>query len=130
RGLLRRRLLPRRLLPAAPLRRAGVAAHLQQLGRPLVRQALDGVALALAQRRVGLAVGHVRPVAPALDHHRPAADRIGTELAERGRRRLPPPTLRLGERPQRLLDGDREQLLLGAEAARLGALLQVRAVTA
>ena len=60
----------------------GVAAGLQQLCGPLGRDALDRVAVTLAQRGIGLAVGHVEPVPPALQHDRLAAHRVVAQLAQ------------------------------------------------
>ena len=51
--------------------------------RSIVRR-LDLVTL--AQRRVGLAVGDVRPEPAVLDHHRLAAGRVGADLTQRRRR--------------------------------------------
>ena len=114
---------------AAFFRRARFPSRRQQLGRAFLRQRLH--CIARAQTRVHLAVGDVRPETAVLDHHRLPAHRIGAELAQRRRGRgAPAPLLRLGEQRERLLERHREQLLLVLERARLGALLDVRAVAA
>ncbi len=117
-------------LPGAGLLgRAAGAAVGEQLRRPLVGDLLDRVAL--AQRRVGLAVGDVRAEPAVLDHHRLAGRRVGAELPQRRRGGGPPAALlRLGEQRRRLVEGDREQLVLGLERAGVRALLDVRAVAA
>ena len=57
--------------------------------------------------------------------------RVVAELAQRRRGGgAPAALLRLGEDRRRLVEGDREQLLLGLDRARVGALLDVRAVAA
>src|SRR5690606_31780589 len=98
----------------------------QQLGRPLDGQLLDTVAL--AQRRVVLAVGHVRTEATALDQHRLARLRIRSELFQRRGGGLPAPALGLGVDLQRLVQRDVEDLLLAGQRPRIRTLLQVRAV--
>ena len=85
-------------------RAAGPAVG-QQLGGALVGERLDLVAL--AQRRVGLAVGDVRAEPAVLDHHRLAGGRVGAQLAQRrgGRRGAPAALLGLGVDLQRLVEG-------------------------
>src|SRR5690606_8752839 len=129
RRLLGRRLLGRSLLPA-PLRRTGVAADLEQLGRPLDGDPLDG--FALSQRRVRLPVGDVGTEAPVLHHLRLARDRVVAQLLERRGRRgaTTAERLGLGEDLHGLLEGDREELLLAVEAAGLVLPAEVGAVAA
>src|SRR4029453_1479152 len=88
--LLGRRLLGGRLPGrplAAPGRRARIPPGRQQLGGPVQGQALDSVAVPLAQRGIGLAVGGVGTEAAVLDHDRLAAHRVGPQLPQRGGRR-------------------------------------------
>ena len=114
RGLLRRRLLGRLL--GRLLRRAAGPPVGEQLGRPLVGELLDRVAL--AQRRVGLAVGDVGAEPAVLDHHRLAGHRVVAELAQRRRGgRAAAALLGLGEDRGGLVQRDREQLLLGLDAS-------------
>ena len=71
----------------------------QQLDRPLQRDRLGRVAL--AQRRVGLAVGDVRAEPAVPEHDRLAAGRVVAELAQRrGRGRAGRPAAGLGLREQ------------------------------
>ena len=101
----------------------------QQLGGPLVGQLLHRIAP--AQRGVGLAVGDVRAEPAVLDHHRLAGGRVHAQLLQRRRGGSPPAAqLGLGEDGLRLLQGDREQLLLGLQRPGVGAALDVRAVPA
>ena len=117
-GLLLRR------LPGALGRAAGLPLA-QQLDRLFE---VHGLRVGAARdRRVQRPVGHVGPV-PAVEH---AHGRAGVGmLAQLGDGRLGPPAvlLGLGEQGLRPLDGDREDLVLGLEAAALLALLQVGAV--
>src|SRR6185312_9925895 len=122
-GGLRRRL-------ARPRGRGGGPPVGEQLGTALRR---DGRHLvALAQRGVGLAVGHVGAEPPVLDHHRLAAHRVVAQLAQRGRGGGPAAAARLGLREQRLrlVEGDGEHVLLGRQRAALGAALDVGTVPA
>src|SRR5690606_33726674 len=128
-GLLRGWLLRRRLPRGGLLLRGGraVTALGQQLRRPLDGDVLHRVAL--AERGVGLAIGDVRPEPAFLDHHRLLRVRVLAQLTQRrrGRRTAPPALLGLREQLLGLLDRDCQQLLLGPERPRVGALLQVRA---
>ena len=116
------------------------AARLRVVG-PLARFSASSSAAALggdrlglvvlAQRRVGLAVGDVGAEPAVLDHDRLAADTGSAPSSlQRRRRRGAAALLGLGVDRQRLLEGDVEELLLGRQRARVGALLQVRAVAA
>ena len=82
----------------------------------------------LAQRRVRLAIGHVRTEATLLHHHRLAGLRVRAQLLQRRRRGPAPTLLRLGVDLQRFLEGDVEHLVLGLQRPRVRALLQVRPV--
>ena len=79
---------------------------------------IASIVVALAQRRVGLAVGDVRAEAAVLDHHRLArhgslpSSRSGGAAAARA-----PALLGLGEDRRGLVEGDREQLLLGCRSS-------------
>ena len=118
-GLLRRR------LAGGPLRRGPalggdlLAADRQQLVGPLGQHVLDAVAL--ADRRVGLAVGDVHAELAVLGDDRALADRVGAELAQRalGGHVLAAAAehLGLGEDPQRVVERDGEQLVLVLEVA-------------
>src|SRR6188472_3291760 len=131
RRLLRRRLASRRLLgglsrglldrPAGPLVGEQLVAA---LGADLLR------VVVLAQRRVGLAVGDVGPEPTVLDHHRLARHGVGAQLGQRRLGGRSPALLGLGVDRQGLLEGDLEELLLGLDRARVGALLQVGPVPA
>ena len=107
-----------------------LAADGEQLVGPLGRHRLEAVAL--AERGVGLAVGDVH--AERRPWPRPAArspGRCRTRAAGPWPPGSPPPRwndLRLGEDRQRLVEGDREQLLLGVDVAVVLALLHVRPV--
>ena len=110
--------------PARFDRRARGPAIGEQLGG-----ALDGDRLglvALAQRGVGGAVGHVGPESARAHHDRRRGLGVLAQLPERRRRARPAARLGLGEQSQRLVEGDRQQLLLGLEAAGVGALLHIR----
>ncbi len=112
-----------------PLRRGRGRAPLgQQLDGALRGDVLDRVAL--AQRRVGLAVGHVRPEPALLEHDRLAAGRVVAELAQRrgGRAGLPAAGLGLGEQLPGLVERHREHLLFGLQGAAVVTLLDVRAI--
>ncbi len=106
------------LLGRLLLRRAGVAADLEQLGRPLVGDGLDLVAL--AQRGVGLAVGDVEAEAAVLEHHGLARHGVDAELAQGCRGGLAPALLGLGQDLERPGQLDGEDLLLVLERAGLG----------
>ena len=81
-ALLLRRLLARRLLRRSPPLAATCSRRIgQQLVRPLGRHLLEPVAL--AERRVGLAVGDVHAEAAVLGDDRLLAHRVGAELAQR-----------------------------------------------
>src|SRR3546814_20446294 len=69
------------LFRSALLGRTGVASDLQQLGGALDRDVLDRVAL--AQRRVGLAVGDVGPEAAVLHDDGLLGHRVVPQLLER-----------------------------------------------
>src|SRR5690606_12510213 len=135
RGLLLRTARARRpgrarLLAARRLLRRTLRSLLgQQLLGAFLREVLDAVGP--AQRRVVLAVGHVGAEAAVLDDDRLARDRVLLELLERRLRGgLPAPALRLGVDLQRFLERDVEDLLLGRQRPRVGALLQIRPVPA
>ena len=101
-----------------PLHRAAGAPVGQQLGGALVGDRQHVVAL--AQARVGLAVGDVGPESAVLDHHRLARRRVVAQLAQRRRRgALPAAAFGLGVDLQRLLEGDVEHLILGRQRARI-----------
>ncbi|MPM17748.1 hypothetical protein SDC9_64147 [bioreactor metagenome] len=127
--LLRGRLLRRRLLRGGLPRRGALGPLLgEQLGAPLRGQRFQDVGP--AQRRVGLAVGDVRPEPAVLDHHRLAGDRVGAQLLERRLGRGPATLLGLGVDRLGLGQRDGEDLVLRPQRAGIGALLQVRAVAA
>src|SRR5699024_3537107 len=127
-SLLRGRLLRGCLLAG----RGGGALGGRLLGRPLralLGELLDrdllGDLLDLlgrAQRDVRGAVGDVRAEAAVLDHDRLLAGGIRAELLERGLGGGPAPGLGLGVDLLRLLQGDREDLVLALERARVRAL--------
>src|SRR5687767_11366392 len=109
--------------------------------RPLrtpLRQQLDGTlgrerlhVVAAPEARVRLAVGDVGPEAALLEHDRLAGGWIRAELLQRRLRRGAATSfLWFREELERLVQGDREQLLLRLERPRLVALLHVRAVAA
>src|SRR5690606_2083599 len=127
-GALRRRLLGRGLLRGRTgrrlLRRGLGPAVGQEFGGALHRDRLHVVAL--AQGGVALPVGDVGAEAALLDHHGPAGLGVRAEFPQRRRRGAAAPLLRLREQLPGLLDGDREQLLLGLQGAAVAALLQVR----
>ena len=110
--------------PPGPLhRRPRGAAVGEQLGG-----ALDGDRLGLvplAQRRVRRPVGHVGPEATRAHDDRRGGLGVVAELPERRGRGPAPARLGLREERQRLVEGHGEQLLLGVEAAGVGALLHV-----
>src|SRR5690606_17115709 len=114
--LLRRGLLLGRLLGGCLpllLRRTPSTTVGEQLGGPIDGDLLDRVAL--AQRRVDLAVGDVGAEAAVLHHDRTTGVGVVAELAQRrGRLRATSP-LRLGQEAQALVERDGEQLLLGLE---------------
>ena len=105
-----------------------LAALGEQLGGALEGDRLDGVVL--AEGGVVLAVGDVLAEAAGLHDHRLPGDRVVAELLQRRRGGGPAALLGLGVDRQRLVEGDREQLLLGVERAGVGALLEVRPVAA
>ena len=70
------------------------------------------------------------PKRPSLSDDRLPAHRVVAELRERRRGGAAAALLRLGEQRERLVERDREQLLLGLERPRLLALLDVRPVAA
>src|SRR5205814_8388078 len=82
----------------------------------------------LAQARVRLAVRRVWAVAPRLDDERLLRRRVRAELLQRRRRCgcSSAARLRLREQGERLVDRDREQLLLALEGTSLGAFLDIR----
>ena len=102
----------------------------QQLDRPLRGDRLGRVAL--AQRRVGLAVGDVGAEPAVPEHDRLAGSGVVAELAQRrrGRARRPAPGFRLREQLPGLVQGDREHLLLGLQRPAVRTLLDVGPVTA
>ena len=92
RGLLRGRLLGRRAFFAGGLLRAppscAAAGPLARFSASISLASLDGQRLerlAAPQRRVGLAVGHVRAEPAVLDHQRLLGDRVVAHLAQRRR---------------------------------------------
>src|SRR3954451_14199686 len=113
------------LLLRAFLHRPARPAVGQQLGGALGRDALDRIAG--PERGVRLPVGHVGAEPALLEDDRLAADGIVPELLE-GRRRFAAAALaRLGELEERLVERDREELLLALDRPRLLALLHVGA---
>src|SRR6478752_3602120 len=113
---------------AALLRGPRLAACLEQLGGPFRADRLDRIGR--FEARVRLAVRDVGPEAALLEDDRLLADGVVAELLQ-GRRRRPATALaRLRELGERLLERDREHLLLAVERARLLALLDIRAVAA
>ena len=100
----------------------------EELGGPLEGHALDGVTL--AERGVGVAVGHVGPEPAVLDHDGLAGDGVVTELAQGTRRPAARRALGSARTFEALVERDREELLLDLQAPGLGALLQVRPVPA
>ena len=80
------------------------------------------------QRRVELAVGHVRAEPALLDHHRLLGDRVRAHLPQRRGGGPALPGLGRGEQRQRLVQRDGEQLLLAVQRAEVVAALDVRAV--
>src|SRR6185312_3687748 len=101
----------------APFGRAGVAPDLEQLDGPFRGDRVDRIAR--PQARIGLAVGDVRAKAALLEHDRLLRDRILAQLLQRRRRGATTALARLGELRERLLQRDREHLLLAVERARL-----------
>src|SRR5690606_38876148 len=97
----------------------------QQLNGTVEVDALDG--LAARDGGVRLAVGHVRTEPSVADADRLAARRVGVELLE-GARGATGAVLRLREDLECRGQLDREDLVFALERARVGALLQVRAV--
>ena len=71
-------------------------------------------------------VGHVRTPVAVLEDHRAARCRIHPKFPERWPRHRPATTLGLGQDGQAAVEGDGEQLLLGLQAAAVGALPEVR----
>src|SRR5690606_30449112 len=125
RRLLRRRLLGRRLLRGLLRRLLGGALGPllgEQFEAALGGDLLDAVAG--AQGRVGLPVGDVRAETAVLDHDRLLADGVGAQFLQRRLGGRPTTLLGLGVDRQRLLQRDREQLLLGLERPGVRALLQ------
>src|SRR6185436_12095364 len=114
------RALPRGLLALLRSRRAPRLEQPHRLGE---RELLDlGL---LRQRGVGRPVGAVRPVLAIADHDRRAALGIDAELAQRrhrGRAAAPSLALRLRVDRARLLERDREELLLVLQVAVVGLL--------
>src|SRR5699024_3306218 len=100
----------------------------EQLIGPRVRQGLRGVPA--AQRRIGRAIGDIRPESTLLDGHRLAGDVVVPQTLERRLRGSAAATLRLRVDATRLVQRDGEQLLLAAQGARVRTLLQVRAIAA
>ena len=82
------------------------------------------------QRRVGLAVGDVRAEPAVLDDQRLLGDRVVPSSRSGGAGGPAAAGLRRGEQRQRLLQGDREDLLLGLQRPGVVAPLDVRAVPA
>ena len=80
-------------------------------------------------RRVRLAVGHVRAEAAVLDLDRLAADGVRLELLERARGAACA-VFGLGVHGQRLVERDVEELVLALQRPGVGALLEVRTVPA
>ena len=111
--------------PSSSRRGAGGPALAQQLGRALHVDRLHHVAL--AQAGVGGAVGHVGAEAAVLDDDGQVGGRVGAQLAQRRGRGPAPALLGLREQRLRLGEGHGQQLLLAAEAARVGAALEVGA---
>ena len=111
------------------LRRAAGAPVGQQLGGPLVGELLDRVALR-SEALVSPSVTY-GPNRPSLTTIGLLRHRVDAQLPQRRRGgRAPAALLGLGEDRRRLVEGDREQLLLGLQRARVGAPLDVRAVAA
>src|SRR6478752_2889869 len=101
----------------------------KQLDRAVERDRLRVVAL--AQARVRLAVGDVWAEAAFLQDDLATPGGVGSDLPQRlcgGAAATPLP--RLGEERKGVLEGGREQLLLGLERARLLPLLDVRPIPA
>ena len=123
--LLRRRLLGRLLVALDRAPRASVG---EQLRGALVGQRHHVVTL--AQAGVRLTVGDVGPEPAVLDHHRLLRRGVVAQFTQR-RRRSALSTTAFGLRVdlQRLVEGDVEHLLLGGQRARVGAALEVWAVT-
>src|SRR4051812_24150041 len=104
RALLRRALL---------LDRPPLTTVLEQLRGPLRGDRLDGIPC--SQACVRLAVGHVRPEATLLQDDGLLPPGVLAALLERRGGGAAAPLLRLGELGERLLERDREHLLLGLE---------------
>src|SRR3954452_2701622 len=118
-----------RLLAArAFLHRAARPAGGEQLGGPLRRDRLHRAPG--PQAGVRLPVRDVGPEPAFLEDDRLAADRVVAELLERGRGCAAAALARLGPPGERLLERDREELLLRVDRARLVALLDVGPVAA
>ena len=100
--------------------------------RPASRGLLEGDrlhSLPPTQRRVDLAIGDVRAEPAVLDHQRLLGQRVDAQLAQRrrgARRRWR--VFGAREQLERLVQRDREDLLLGLQRAELVALLHIRAV--
>ena len=99
------------------------AALGEELGGALDGDRVDRVLL--AEGGVVLAVGDVLPEAALLDHDRRTGDGVGAELLERRGGGGTAALLGLGVDRERLVEGDVEDLGLGLQRARVGALLQV-----
>src|SRR5205823_7133379 len=99
----------------------------EQLDGSLRADSLDRVTL--TQTRVRLPVRDVGAEPPRPENDRSAGRRIGPELAERAGRTASAASSRgLREEGAGLVERDREELILGLEGARLGALLHVRPI--
>src|SRR5262245_450346 len=98
-----------------PLNRAFRPALGEQFDRPFECH-LSGV-VTPPETRIRLAVGDVRAEASAADDDRLARDGVGADLAQRPGRAAAPPAalLRLREQRERLLERDRQELLLRLE---------------
>src|SRR5581483_5062536 len=117
----------RRLASRPLFCRSACAPVGQELDRAVERDPLGIVAR--AEARIRLPIRDIRPEAAGLDDDRLAGCRIVPDLLQRPRRlALPPALARLREERQRLVERDREDLLLGLERPRFLALLHVGAV--